>query len=77
MRFEIMSNLHGIQHKSNNDNILNDLHYMCMSAKVIISALKNGCDVAQLPNGDIIVAEAKIINVNTQYRWDRSQNRLV
>ena len=56
-------------------NILNDIHYMCVSSKVIMSALKKGCDVAQLPNGDLIITEIKAIN--TQYHWDHEEQRLV
>jgi hypothetical protein len=55
--------------------ILTDLKYICKSASLITESLQRGCDVAQLPNGDLIVTEIK--TVNTQYTWDDAKGRMV
>lgn len=56
-------------------NLLTDISYMCSSTKLIVDSLEKGSDIAQLPNGDIIITETKI--VNTQYTWDKGKNRMV
>ncbi|WP_172619345.1 DUF2671 domain-containing protein [Candidatus Sneabacter namystus] len=56
------------------ENILQDLKYMCVSSNLILDALKRGCEVAQLPNGDLIVTEVKTFSV--QYRWDKEAIKL-
>ncbi len=56
-------------------DVLQDLQYICESSKIITTALRAGKDVAQLPNGDIIVTEIRVIN--TQYKWSSKDNRLV
>lgn len=55
--------------------IFNDLKYICGSTGLITEALQKGCDVAQLPNGDVIITEVKTIS--TQYSWDRAKQRMV
>jgi hypothetical protein len=54
---------------------LSDVRYICKSSYLITEALQNGYDVAQLPNGDIIVTEIKTVNV--QYSWDPEKNKMV
>lgn len=56
-------------------DILEDLHYMCASSEIILGALKSGCDVAQLSNGDIIVTQVRV--VNTKYKWNEAKKRLI
>jgi hypothetical protein len=56
-------------------DILEDLYYMCASSEIILGALKSGCDVAQLPNGDIIVTQIRV--VNTKYKWNEAKKRLI
>jgi hypothetical protein len=61
--------------KKEEKDIFSDLQYICDSNSLIIDSLKRGLDVAQLPNGDIIITEIK--TVNTQYSWDKTKQRMV
>ena len=60
------------------DNMLADLmanpEYLRHSSSVINDALKEGFDVLQLPNGDIVTTGTKIIT-NT-YVWDAAKGKL-
>lgn len=60
------------------ENLLADLmanpEYLRHSSSVINEALKEGFDVLQLPNGDIVTTGTKTI-VNT-YVWDAASGRL-
>lgn len=60
------------------ENMLADLmanpEYLRHSSAVINDALKEGFDVLQLPNGDIVTTGTKIIT-NT-YVWDASKGKL-
>ncbi|MGV2333167.1 MAG UNVERIFIED_CONTAM: DUF2671 domain-containing protein [Planctomycetaceae bacterium] len=47
---------------------LTDIDYICKSTTLITESLRNGKDIAQLPNGDIIVTERKIVHLH--YTWD-------
>jgi hypothetical protein len=58
----------------NKDDIFSDINYICKTTPLIVESLKNGLDVAQLPNGDILTTEVK--TVNTQYSWDKTKQRL-
>ncbi len=61
------------------DNALSELmanpEYLRHSSSIINDALKDGFDVLQLPNGDIVTTGTKIIT-NT-YSWDKSKAKLV
>ncbi len=63
---------------ADDDNMLADLmanpEYLRHSSSVINDALKEGFDVLQLPNGDIVTTGTKTI-VNT-YVWDAKSSRL-
>lgn len=48
--------------------------YLRHSSSVIHEALKQGFDVLQLPNGDIVTTGTKVIV--TTYSWDESKSRL-
>jgi hypothetical protein len=63
-----------VKNKKTSHGVLQSLTYMCASAKIIIEALQNGHDVTQLPNGDIIITEVKV--VNTHYKWNDDRNLL-
>lgn len=60
------------------ENLLADLmanpEYLRHSSSIINEALKDGFDVLQLPNGDIVTTGTKIIT-NT-YRWDAGKAKL-
>lgn len=61
------------------DNALSELmanpEYLRHSSSIINDALKDGFDVLQLPNGDIVTTGTKIIT-NT-YSWDKGKAKLV
>ncbi len=61
------------------ENMLADLmanpEYLRHSSSVINDALKDGFDVLQLPNGDIVTTGTKIITHT--YVWDQSKAKLV
>ena len=59
---------------STNDNF-SDIKYICVSTSLIVESLQKGLDIAQLPNGDVIVTEVK--TVNTHYSWDKNKQRMV
>lgn len=58
-----------------NDNILNDIRYICKSSELITNSLQKGFDVAQLPDGSLIITEIKKINVH--YYWDAEKEQMV
>ena len=55
-------------------DILSDPKYICNSCTIITDFLRKGCDVVQMPNGDIIIREQKI--VTTKYRWDYKKEKI-
>jgi hypothetical protein len=67
--------MENVQTLTKTDDLLSDIKYICKSSSLITESLQRGCDVAQLPNGDIIITEVKTIN--TQYTWDKNKGRMV
>lgn len=67
------------QDSAGDDTLLSDLmanpEYLRHSSSIINEALKDGFDVLQLPNGDIVTTGTKIIT-NT-YSWDNAKAKLV
>lgn len=63
------------QKEESKKDVFLDLNYICNSTSLIVESLQKGLDVAQLPNGNIIVTEVRTIN--TQYCWDESKQRMV
>lgn len=59
----------------NSDDIFDNLKYLCQSTQLITDSLQRGCDVTQMPNGDIIITEVKVMN--TQYMWDNTKKRMI
>lgn len=61
-----------------NENLLSELmanpEYLRHSSQVINEALKEGFDVLQLPNGDIVTTGTRIVT-NT-YVWDAGKAKL-
>lgn len=55
------------------ENIFNNLRYICESASIITESLHNQCEVVQMPNGEIIVTEVKA--VTTRHVWDASKQK--
>ncbi len=68
------SELKNAKNQSNND-ILTNVKYICKSSALITESLQKGCDITQLSNGDIIVTEVKIVNV--QYSWDAEKGKMI
>lgn len=59
----------------NENDIMQDIRYINRSCSLITESLQKGCDVMQLPNGDIIVTEMKAVTF--QYSWDGKRGKLV
>jgi hypothetical protein len=57
------------------DDVLCDPKYILSSCKIITDALKEGGDVVQMPNGDIIIREQK--TVTTKYSWHAAKEKIV
>ena len=55
-------------------DVFSDIQYICKSTSLIVDSLQKGLDVAQLPNGDILITEVK--TVNTQYSWDKNKQKM-
>lgn len=58
-----------------NGDILFNKRYLKKSWTLMSELLKRGCDVIQMPNGDIIASQAT--RVVLRYRWDKEIGRLV
>ena len=56
-------------------DVMSDIRYICKSCSLITESLQKGCDVMQMPNGDIIITEVK--TVTFQYSWDEKKGKLV
>jgi hypothetical protein len=56
------------------NNMANPI-YLRQSSALINDALKNGFDVLQLANGDIVTTGTKV--VVTQYNWNAAKGKLV
>lgn len=56
-------------------DLMSDSKYICKSCSLITESLQKGCDVMQLPNGDIVVTELK--PVTFYYTWDAKKETLV
>lgn len=56
-------------------DIMSDVRYICSSCSLITEALQKGCDVLQMPNGDVIVTELRPFTY--QYKWDEKKGKLV
>ena len=57
------------------EDIFSNLKYICESAAIITESLQNKCEVVQMPNGDIIVTEVKI--VTTKHSWDCDKHKFI
>jgi hypothetical protein len=60
---------------TNEKDVMSDIRYICKSCSLITEALQKGCDVMQMPNGDIIITEVKTLTF--QYTWDDKKGKLV
>jgi hypothetical protein len=72
---KIDGNVGGNHDDSDSHLLFDDIKYICNSTGLITESLQKGFDVAQLPNGDIIVTEIKVVNV--QYSWDKVKQKMV
>lgn len=55
--------------------MFSNIRYICGSTGLITNSLRQGFDVAQLPNGDIVVTEVRTVTV--RYVWDREKQKMV
>lgn len=72
---EIEENIESNDEANQGPDPLTDIDYICKSTTLITESLRNGKDIAQLPNGDIIVTERKIVHLH--YTWDSSKGKMV
>ena len=56
-------------------DLMSDVKYICKSCSLITESLQKGCDVMQMPNGDIIITELKAVTFH--YTWDAKKSALV
>lgn len=54
--------------QSSEHEIMSDIRYIRKSCSLVTDALKKGCDVLQMPNGDIVITEIR--TVSFQYSWN-------
>ena len=59
----------------NKVELFSNVRYLCRSSTLLTESLKEGKDVVQLPNGDIIVTEVK--TVHTLYSWNIEKDKMV
>lgn len=64
-----------INHENKETDLMSDVRYVCKSCALITESLQKGCDVMQMPNGDIIITELKAVTF--QYTWDDKKGVLV
>jgi hypothetical protein len=57
----------------NEKDVLTDMRYIRKSGALITDALQKGCDVMQMPNGDVVVTETRTISV--VYSWNNDTAR--
>jgi hypothetical protein len=54
--------------------VFQDINYICKSTPVIVEALQQGCDVAQMTNGDIVITRVQV--VSNYYSWNDNEKRI-
>lgn len=57
------------------EDILNDPKYVCLSSSLITESLKRGCDIMQMPNGDIIITETKTVAI--KHSWNSKSEAFI
>jgi hypothetical protein len=70
-----LSVLNNSQDCSYEQEIITNPDYIKQSGAIITSFLKDGCDVVQMPNGDIVIREQK--TVATKYTWNAKEQKIV
>jgi len=61
--------------EADDTEILTNVEYICKSTKLISDSLRNGCDIAQLPNGDVVVTETKVVHMH--YVWNKEKGKMI
>lgn len=59
---------------SKEQDLMSDIRYISKSCSLITESLQKGCDVMQMPNGDIIITELKAVTFH--YSWDAKKGAL-
>jgi len=63
------------ENKTSEDDLISDVRYISKSCALITESLQKGCDVMQMPNGDIIITELKAVTFH--YSWDSKKGALL
>lgn len=58
---------------SDDQDIMADISYIRKSCSLVTDALKKGCDVLQMPNGDVVITEIR--TVSFQYTWNKEKGK--
>lgn len=58
---------------SDEQDVMADIGYIRKSCSLVTDALKKGCDVLQMPNGDISITEIR--TVSFQYSWNPEKGK--
>lgn len=61
--------------KQDSDALTEDPRYVRKLSELTAGALQKHCDVMQLPNGDVVVAEVKTMFYS--YEWDKDKGKFV
>lgn len=64
-----------MENKTQEQDLMSDVRYISKSCSLITESLQKGCDVMQMPNGDIIITELKAITFH--YSWDTKKGALL
>lgn len=54
-------------------SLARDVNYIRASSSMVTDALRKGCDIIQLANGDILITEVK--TVTYKYNWNNEKGR--
>jgi hypothetical protein len=61
--------------KATTEDLLLDGNYIRWSSKLIADALRENCDVLQMPNGDVVITAVRTMTY--QYSWDAKKRKMV
>lgn len=64
-----------VENKTQEQDLMSDVRYISKSCSLITESLQKGCDVMQMPNGDIIITELKAVTFH--YSWDTKKGALL
>lgn len=59
--------------EADEQDVMSDIRYIRKSCSLITDALQKGCDVLQMPNGNVVITEIR--TVSFQYEWNDTKGR--